>query len=136
MTKKTLQKYLHLKRERLQLEEQLQRLEQSMTSPKAQNLDGMPRNPSKGGNPLEDMVAHHIELQELYNALLLEDVRLMTEIERAIDTLGPRERALLRYRYIDGMGWEDICDRMIYSWRQIHRIHAQALRKLEEAPGE
>ena len=56
----------------------------------------------------------------------------LLEIEQAIDTLGPTERRLMRLRYIDGLSWEAICRRINYSWRQIHRIHSQALIKIKE----
>ena len=55
------------------------------------------------------------------------------EVERLIETLEPREREIFRLRYIDGAKWEDICVIMSYSWRQVHRAHSAALRKLEEA---
>ncbi|MCI8361068.1 MAG: hypothetical protein HFE86_07010 [Clostridiales bacterium] len=56
---------------------------------------------------------------------------LRQDMERIIslvpdDTL----RLLLTYKYIDGLGFEDIADRLHYCWRQIVRKHAHALRLL------
>ena len=41
----------------------------------------------------------------------------------------------MRCRYIDGLSWDDVAEKIGYCWAQTHRLHAQALRKLKE-PGE
>ena len=81
---------------------------------------------------MELMVARHVELQERYEAKLAEMTREMLLIEEAIDALEPTARMLLRYRYLDGLKWEEVCVRMNYSWMQTHRIHANALNQLSE----
>ena len=44
---------------------------------------------------------------------------------------------LMRYRYIDGLKWEEVAVRMNYSWTQTHDIHGKALKQLnKEAGGE
>ena len=91
----------------------------------------MPSSPSKE-NTLELMVARHIELQERYEAKIAEMTKEMLLIEAAIDALDPTARMLLRYRYLDGLKWEEVCVRMNYSWMQTHRIHANALNQLKE----
>ena len=131
MTKEQLQQYRSLKREYKQIEEELGRLETLMTSPRIQELTGMPRG-GGSGDALAALVARHIELQERYRSRLSELAAAQLAVEEAIDTLAPDERRLMRYRYIDGLRWEDICPVMNYSWRQVHRIHAQALDKLRE----
>ena len=73
----------------------------------------------------------HVELQERYRTKLDELLQAQLEIERAIDTLDPTERTLLRLHYIQGETWEQAAVTMNYSWRQVHRIHARALKKLE-----
>lgn len=45
-----------------------------------------------------------------------------------------RERQLLQYRYLDGLTWEQIAVTMCYSWRQVHRIHSDALRSVRIEP--
>lgn len=131
MTKEQLKQYIRIKREREQLEAMLHDLESAMTAPSGQRLDGMPRNPSAGHNPLEDAVVRHLELQERYAAKLAELAQAQLEIEEAIDALEPTERTLLRLHYLQGLVWEQVCVEMCYSWRQVHRIHARALKKLE-----
>ena len=50
-------------------------------------------------------------------------------IEKNIDNVKDASEALLlRYRYIDGYGWEEICDLMNYSPRNIHYLHKKALK--------
>lgn len=100
-----------------------------MTAPKGQNLDGMPRSPG-GGDPLLSVVAHHIALQERYQAKLAELAEAQTRVEDLIETLEPVERTLFRYRYIEGLTWEEVCVAIGYSWRQTHNIHGRALDKL------
>lgn len=57
--------------------------------------------------------------------------RTRISIERAISTVAEdRLQRLLRYRYIDGMTWEAIAVKMRYSWRQVIRLHGEALNKV------
>ena len=123
--------YASLKEEREQLRRQLDELEATLYYPKIQRLNGMPSAPSKE-NTLELMVARHVELQERYEAKIAEMTKEMMLIEEAIDALEPTARMLLRYRYLDGLKWEEVCVRMNYSWMQTHRIHANALNQLRE----
>lgn len=51
-------------------------------------------------------------------------------IEAAIESLDPTARLLCRYRYVDGLKWEEVCVRMNYSWRQVHNLHRRALEAL------
>lgn len=130
MTKERLRKYQTIKKEREQLRQQLEEIETALYYPKIQRLDDMPKSGQKEGNPQEDLMIHHIELQERYGSKLEELAAEQLAIEAAIETLEPTARILLRHRYIEGMAWEDICVKMSYSWRQIHYIHAKALRAL------
>ena len=123
--------YASLKEEREQLRRQLDELEATLYYPKIQRLNDMPSTPSKE-NTLELMVARHLELQERYEAKIAEMTKEMMLIEEAIDALEPTARMLLRYRYLDGLKWEEVCVRMNYSWMQTHRIHANALNQLSE----
>ena len=131
MTKDRLRNYASLKEEREQLRRQLDELEATLYYPKIQRLNDMPSSPSEE-NTLELMVARHIELQERYEAKITEMTKEMLLIEEAIDALEPTARMLLRYRYLDGLKWEEVCVRMNYSWMQTHRIHANALNQLRE----
>ena len=136
MTKERLRAYAEIKKEREQLRLQLEEIEAALYYPKIQRLTDMPAAP-RDGNHQEDLAIYHIELQERYRAKMEELAAEQLAIEQAIESLEPTARMLMRYRYIDGLKWEDICVTMSYSWRQMHRLHGEALKKLnEEAGGE
>ena len=71
-------------------------------------------------------------LRSLYLKKLAELVDAQVRIEAALNQLSTVERSLIRYRYLDGLEWHQVCNRIHYEWRQTHRIHARALRKLGE----
>ena len=131
MTKERLREYRDLKREKEQLEQKLEAIEAALYYAKPQRLTGMPSNPS-AGNAMEDMAARHLELLDLYKEKLKRLDEELLAIEEAIDGLSSRERDVLRRYYIDGLTWEEVCVEVGYSWRQTHRIHAQALERLRE----
>lgn len=130
--KKMLNSYRDLQAEQRQLQEELRHLEMVMGSPSGSSLDGMPKAPGVG-NPVERMVVKHITLQERYEAQILRMIEKQTAIEDLIETLDPTERRLARFRYIDGLNWETVCEKMCYSWKQTHRIHGRMLDKLVDA---
>lgn len=126
MTKERLRNYQAIKEELRQLEERLLEIETTLYSPKNQKLTGMPSAPSKG-NAMEDMAARHVELQDLYKSKMDDLATELLTIEAAIESLDPTARLLCRYRYVDGLKWEEVCVRMNYSWRQVHNLHRRAL---------
>lgn len=133
MTKSDLMQYRAIRREAVQLREQIERLEAVMTAPPVQQFTGMPSGGAREGSRTDELVARHDELLTLYR----DKLRLLTDaqlaVERAIDVLDPIERRLMRLRYLDGLRWEAVCVEMSYSWRRVHQIHAQALGKIIEA---
>lgn len=55
----------------------------------------------------------------------------LSEIESEIDVLSDgRERSVLRYRYVNGLKWEEICMKMPCSWDTVHRWHRNGLNHL------
>ncbi len=132
MTKERLRKYQTIKREREQLRQQLEELEAALYYPKIQQLDAMPGGGTKEGNPQENLIIHHLELQDRYKAKIEELAAEQLAIEEAIETLDAADRMLFRYRYIDGLKWEEVCVRIGYSWTQTHEHHKAALQKLRK----
>lgn len=110
MTKELLRKYIPTNKEKAQIEQRLRRLE---------------RSPESEAEVLEP-------LRTFYREKLAELVALQLDIERAIETLDPIERDLVRLRYIDGLEWHQVCAAINYEWTQTHRIHARALQKLKK----
>lgn len=130
--KRQLNSYRELEAERRQLVDELERLEILMNSPNGSNWDGMPHGTGIS-NPVERMVIKHVTLEQRYRAKLAELVKAQETIENLIEGLEPTERCLARFRYIDGMRWETVCEMMNYSWMQTHRIHGRMLDKLTDA---
>lgn len=57
---------------------------------------------------------------------LMEETR--TLIGRLFD---PAERELLELRYLSGLKWEDVAEKMLYDVRQVRRIHVRALEHVQ-----
>ena len=55
-------------------------------------------------------------------------MQIFTDVENLEDET---EKAVLTYRYLRGYTWEQICVKMEYSWKQIHRIHGKALKNFK-----
>ena len=70
-------------------------------------------------------------LQALYREKLQSLLDCLVRIEKAIETLTPIERELIRLRYIDGADWTEVAATIHYEWSQTHRIHARALTKMK-----
>ena len=131
MTRERLWSYQHLRREIRQLEDQLAELESRITSPRTPKLSFLPR--AKGtGYALEAGMDRYADLIEIYKTKLERLYSERAAIEQAIESLEPIERMVLRARYIEGRTWEDVAERINYSYVQTWRIHARALQKLED----
>lgn len=129
MTKAKLRAYRDIKLERDRLEAMVARIEYGLNGLR---MDGMPRS-GKVSDPTGQQAIEHTRVMDLYMQKAAELDKALLEIEAAIECLGPRERTLIRLYYVDGLTWEEVCVAMTYSWRQVHRIHAQALEQLKDA---
>ncbi len=68
-----------------------------------------------------------------YNNKIEEIITERTRLEDLIDMLDdPLERAVMRYKYIEGLKWEEVCSKICYEWSQTHRIHKNALSHIEK----
>lgn len=131
--KKQLNSYKDLHAEHRELQEELRQLEITLGAPPGSNWDGMPRSPGVS-NPVERAALKHLALVEKCQAKL---DQLAAALERVEDMIGlleePIERRLARLHYIDGLRWEDVCEKINYSWSQTHRIHSRVLDRLVAA---
>ena len=136
MIKIKLGQYLALKAEQEQLEAEIKAFyETYIKSPSGSlSMFDMPR-----GSILPDPTAMFAErAARLHIKLLMKKYEVMEAleaIEDAVSTLEPGERLLMREHYINGLKWEKVCERIGYSWAQTHRIHRNAIRKLEGLAG-
>lgn len=129
-----LSEYTHLEQERMQILDELTKLEARRAAPGTSKWDAMPRG-GGGGDAMAAGLVQKEELTRRYIRKVEELEKAQLAIEVLIDILDPVERKLMRHRYIDGLTWEKVCVEMSYSWRQTHNIHARALDKLVDLLG-
>lgn len=132
MTKEQLRAYRAIRLERDKLLDMLRELETTIYSPAIPKLDPAPGGGRNGASPVEIAATKHDELRTRYLQKVAELEDAMAKVEAAIETLDHRDRALVRLYYIQGKTWEEVCVEMSYSWRQIHRIHSEVLKKLRD----
>lgn len=130
MTKERLKRYRDIAKERDHLAQLVEELDAKLYGPKGQNYDGMPHGGGGESYVKEAQLDSIKKLKSQYHAKVATLTAELADIEASIEKLEPRERNLIRYYYIDGLTWEEVCVAMTYCWRQVHRIHAKALEKL------
>ena len=131
MTKEFLQNHLTKLEEAKGLEFEIQQMYQTLKSP---IITGMPAVHSPDTDKLGNVLWKIQEKEIRYLAKLDVILNEEKEIEGVIDSLkDSRERTIMRYRYISGLEWEEVCVKSHYSWRQTHRLHSDALRKINMA---
>lgn len=60
---------------------------------------------------------------------------LRRKIDRAIQGLeNDTQRLLCSLRYLDGLTWEEVAEKMFYSVQHVHKIHVKALSHMELDP--
>jgi DNA-directed RNA polymerase specialized sigma subunit len=127
-----LSQYRDIKREIAHIEEQLKELENKLIGPRASIITDMPTTPTYSNDQIVNGLIKLEELKERYKRMLNRLYEQQIEIEKMIECLEPLERDLIRYRYIDGMPWRKVFDKIGYSQKQTFRIHKKILQKLEK----
>lgn len=93
----------------------------------------MPGGGKKRVSPVEEYAVKIVDLEREIGRRIDEYADLTREIETAIDKVGDdRYRDILRFRYVNGWGWERIAREMHYDRRQITRLHGLALLEIEK----
>ncbi len=72
----------------------------------------------------EEIQREKIKLCKKVSAILKEKRAIEKEIDKVKDG---NEALVLKYRYIDGYGWEQISELLDYSPRNVHYMHNRAL---------
>ena len=127
--KEYLRSYLvHVRRIR-RIEAELAEL-RSMRVSGSIKMDGMPHGSGQG-----DLSGYVAELDRLEQNLMRERyhrVLAYKEIAAQIKAMrSENEKDVLFYRYIAGMDWWEIAEKLQYSERQVHRFHSFALAHFE-----
>lgn len=91
------------------------------------SFSDMPRS-GGGSDKIQTTVEKIIEIEEKLDHEIDALADLRNRIETAVEKLEDgRLRDVMRYRYIDGMKWEQIAVEMHYSYMQVCRLHGKAL---------
>ena len=89
-------------------------------------MDGMPH--AHNNSDLSAYAALLDKEEKRYMKARYKRIQKCKEIKDRIEQLeNEDEKDVILYRYIKLMKWKDICTKMKYSWKQIHRIHSNAL---------
>lgn len=92
----------------------------------AVKMDGMPH--AHNHTDLSSYAALLDQEERKYMKARYQRIKKCKEITDKIEALDDEdEKDVLMYRYIRLLKWEDICGKMGYSWKQVHRIHTRAL---------
>jgi len=129
MDKKALREYKALSAEADGLASEIQRL-RGLTTTRTWP-DGQPRS-NYAADRTAELVAQIADLVTIYEDKIKGLVERQKEIEHAINGLDSIERQVLRLRYINRLDWEDICEELCFSERQVFRIHFSALASLKD----
>ena len=131
--KEYLNSYRNVRKRIINLKEQLESLREVEQSAKVQRLSDMP----KGGSGQQDLSDLMVQIEELRGKIsdkIMEANRIRANIENTIASVQDADEARVLYlRYIEQKRWNEISEKMKYSYRQIHRIHGRALKKIKMA---
>ena len=125
--KEYLQRYKDTQREIEDLDYRMAQLRLKYAAPSAINYSDMP----KAHNTEHDLSDYMAKMDEMTDYMISKYTRLRgieVDIYLRLDRMEKQEeRELLRFRYIDGLTWEQIASRMDYDVRHIYRLHGCAL---------
>ena len=126
-SKEYLLRYRAVKREIEDLDQRMAQLRLKYAAPTAIDYSAMPKA-HDSNHDLSDYIAKMDEMTEYmiskYTRLRGIEVDIYIRVDRMQDQT---EREILRYRYIDGLSWEEIAAKLNYSKRNVTRIHGRAL---------
>jgi len=127
--KEYLKSYRRAIRREKDILDEIQRLRSDKMFPSVVN-DGMPRGSNQ--SDLSDYIAILDEQIELLKAERLEKARCYQKIERQIKKMeNENEREILRLRYIQGLKWHEVENKMGFSREWTLKLHGRALRNFK-----
>lgn len=112
---------------------ELEQLKILSTSVSSLNLSGMPSSGTrKQEAPFVNAVMKIIELEKVIDAEINRFVDLKKEIRDVINKVPDNNQKLvLKLRYIQFLKWESVAAEMDLSFKQVHRIHNEALKNVK-----
>lgn len=123
--KEYLKSYLNHVRRIHRINEEIREI-RSMKTSISMNNDGMPHGSGQGD--LSEYAADLDSLERNRVQERYERIKTYQDIADRIKKLpSENEKDVLFYRYIKGLDWWEIAEKMRYSERQVHRFHGKAL---------
>ncbi len=143
--KEYLSEYRHHVHRISRIESELEEIRIMRSNPSAINNDGMPHG--SGQSDLSDYAAALDDMERELREERYRRIMAYKDIARRIKNLqSEKEKDVMFYRYIKGMAWHEIAERMGMSERNITRLHGRALANIKinlqksenvlECPGE
>lgn len=93
-------------------------------------LSSTPRSPSPSNSRMADIVADIADLEREKQDYQDRLLGVKREIIAAARQLSKNESDVIIERYISLLSWEEICEKLGYSRRQIQRVHQAATEKI------
>lgn len=125
-----LSSYRLLKDEIRELEERLAALREQSVSLRSPAYFALPGK--KEPRDLADELACLMELEQSYRRAILKAEVRCAKIEHLILSLSsPRQKQILRARYIEGLSWDEVCGRFLISESLTYSLHKKAISELD-----
>lgn len=107
-------------------EERIARLDERITALRSLRITDMPKGGQAVG--IDDLIAQKVDLFREINERLKEANKERDQIETAIQQMPQyQDRVVLELKYIEGLRYEDMTERLGYSLRHIKRMHWAAV---------
>ncbi len=72
------------------------------------------------------------EIKEMYEQVIERNNNRIKEIMKQVNSLDGIELDIIKLRYLEGLCWQDIADRLYISVSTAHRTHKKAIKALQE----
>lgn len=130
--KRYLSQFIEQRRYIETLETELETLRDGLV-PKAISYEGDRVQSSHAMDLTGEIISKIVMMEDVIRLERKEALDLKVEIRRTIHKVEDLKlRSVLTYRYLIGMRWEEIADKMCFGLRHIQRLHGQALNELKE----
>lgn len=106
------------------LKGRIERLQSSLSSPATSRLSHAPGSSGSPGDPVGDGVIRLADMEEELQQRIAELELNIRRVEEDIDAMPPRERSIIRARYVDGLSWRKVGKAVGYSKEHCKRIDA------------
>lgn len=113
------------------LKGRIERLRGLLSSPASVRLSYAPRGAGTHSDPVGNGVVKLAELEEELQQRIVELEEKIRSVEAEINALPPRERAVIRARYVDGLSWEKVSKTVNYCREHCLKINHDVLDVLE-----